>query len=336
MKYFKSILIIAVVFIAGGSIGWVIFSDVPNLNSYESHSGLSLSTARQTTSESNLKVTFLGVTSLLFDDGETAFMTDGFFTRPGQFKVLFGDLSPDDVTIDESLKKIGVKTLSAVIPIHSHYDHALDSPVVAKKTGAVLIGSLSTANIGRGYHLPESQIQVVAPYEKIQLGKFQITFITSAHSPRAFFDGIITEPFAVPARASNFQMGDCFSLLIEHEGRKLLVHGSAGFIPHALNAVRADVVFLGIGTLGVQTDEYRQTYWNEVVRAVNAQRAFLIHWDNFFRPLSQNLTPQPWPIDNFKASMEFLINKGSKENVDVRIPILWQKVDPFSGLDFSR
>jgi len=29
-----------------------------------------------------LRVMFLGVSTLLFDDGDTAILTDGFFTRP--------------------------------------------------------------------------------------------------------------------------------------------------------------------------------------------------------------------------------------------------------------
>ena len=35
----------------------------------------------------SVKVTFLGVTTLLFDDGETQIMTDGFFSRPSLLQV---------------------------------------------------------------------------------------------------------------------------------------------------------------------------------------------------------------------------------------------------------
>jgi hypothetical protein len=34
------------------------------------------------TPQAPLTVTWLGVTTLLIDDGESALMTDGFFTRP--------------------------------------------------------------------------------------------------------------------------------------------------------------------------------------------------------------------------------------------------------------
>ena len=48
--------------------------------------------------------------------------------------------------------------------------------------------------------------------------------------------------FAVPASALAFGQGDAYSLLIEHEGRRMLVQGSAGYVPGALQGRSADVV----------------------------------------------------------------------------------------------
>jgi uncharacterized protein involved in exopolysaccharide biosynthesis len=41
-------------------------------------------------SPATLKVTFLGVSTVLLDDGETALMTDGFFSRPGKLQTFLG------------------------------------------------------------------------------------------------------------------------------------------------------------------------------------------------------------------------------------------------------
>ena len=35
-------------------------------------------------------------------------------------------------------------------------------------------------------------------------------------------------------------------------------------------------------------------YWTETVRAVGARRVVLIHWDDFFRPLSKPLRALPY------------------------------------------
>ena len=53
-------------------------------------------------------VTFLGVASLLLDDGDTAVMTDGFFSRPALRKVAFGKLAPNPHRIDCALARLGL------------------------------------------------------------------------------------------------------------------------------------------------------------------------------------------------------------------------------------
>ena len=42
-----------------------------------------------------MQVRFAGVSTLVFDDGETAVMTDGFFSRPRFSKVAFLKIAPD-------------------------------------------------------------------------------------------------------------------------------------------------------------------------------------------------------------------------------------------------
>ena len=128
-------------------------------------------------------------------------------------------------------------------------------------------------------------------------------------------------------------MGDCYSLLVEYEGRKILVHGSAGFIPNALDKYKADVVYLGVGAFGIRENAFKEEYWNQVVGAVNARRVIIIHWDDFFRKLTSPLTPQSWPIDNFSASLDFLNTAAGKYAVDVRIPVIWEPANPFFNLD---
>src|SRR3954447_7438763 len=73
-----------------------------------------------------LSVTFLGVASLLVDDGETALLTDGFFTRPSLRGVVLGRIAPDHGRIAVALARAGVDRVAAVLPVHTHYDHAMD------------------------------------------------------------------------------------------------------------------------------------------------------------------------------------------------------------------
>jgi L-ascorbate metabolism protein UlaG (beta-lactamase superfamily) len=110
------------------------------------------------------------------------------------------------------------------------------------------------------------------------------------------------------------------------------VQSTAGFVEGALRGHKADVVFLGIGALGKQGEDYRQAYWHETVHAVGAPRVIPIHWDDFTRPLDQPLVPLPYLFDDFDKSMAFILGRGQQEGVDVKLPPAWAKFDPFAGV----
>lgn len=279
-----------------------------------------------------LRVMFLGVSTLLFDDGETAVLVDGFFSRPSLLKVLTARILPNQEVIGRSLERAGIRELAAVITVHSHYDHAMDAPEVARRTGALLVGSESTAQIGRGAGLPDGAIRVFDDRDSMTFGKLTVTAIRTAHFPHGMAMGEITSPLIPPARATEYLDGGSYALLIEHAGRKLLVNGSAGFVPGALRGRDAEVVFLGITGLGTRDDEYRDGYWREVVDAVGAKRVIPIHWDDFTLPLDRPLEAMPRLLDDIPLTMSFLLERAKDRGVDVRFAPEWQLIDPFAGL----
>jgi L-ascorbate metabolism protein UlaG (beta-lactamase superfamily) len=280
-----------------------------------------------------LAVTFLGVSTLLFQDGETALLTDGFFSRPGLARTLFTRLEPEPSRVVQALRRAGIRHLAAVLVGHSHYDHVLDAPLVTHLTDSVLVGSRSTVLVGEGYGLLPDNLLVPQEGQPLRFGRFTVTFLRSRHAPTgAPLEGEIPAPLSPPARASAFREGGTFSLLIEHEGRRMLVQGSAGFVEGALVGRQADVVFLGAGGLGTQRPAYREAYWHEVVQTVGARRVIPIHWDDFWRPLDAPLVPMPRVLDDFATSATFLLEHGQADGVDVRLAPVGERVDPFAGL----
>jgi L-ascorbate metabolism protein UlaG (beta-lactamase superfamily) len=67
---------------------------------------------------------FRGTTSVLFEDGKTKILCDGFLTRSGVLDVAFGLLEPNERRVNDTLARLGVDSLDAVFTGHSHYDHA--------------------------------------------------------------------------------------------------------------------------------------------------------------------------------------------------------------------
>jgi L-ascorbate metabolism protein UlaG (beta-lactamase superfamily) len=299
----------------------------PNLADYRRHFDQPPATPR-----SPLTVTWAGVTTLLVDDGRSALLTDGFFSRPGLLTVGLRKLTPSLPRVDGSLARLGVERLEAVLPVHTHFDHAMDSAVVAQRTGAKLVGGTSAAQLGRGAGLPEDQLVVATPGEPMPFGPFDVTLVAGNHCPPDRFPGTITEPPVPPVRASAYRCGEAWSTLIHHRptDRRLLVVGSAGFVPGALRGRRADVVYLGVGQLGLQPERYLRDYWDEAVRAVGARRVVLVHWDDFFGPLRDPVRALPYAGDDLDASMRVLTRLATEDAVALHLPAPWERADPWS------
>ena len=298
----------------------------PDISRYRSHFD-----APAAGLDAPLTVAWMGVSTLLVDDGTSALLTDGFFSRPSLLDVGLRRLTPSTSRIEEALDRAGIRRLSAVLPVHTHYDHALDSAVVAERTGALVVGGESAANIARGQGLSEDRIIVATPGSTLTLGAFDVTLIESDHCPPDRFPGTITAPVVPPVKASAYRCGEAWSTLVMHRpsGRRLLIQGSAGFVPGALAGRHAEVAYLGVGQLGVQPERYLKQYWNETVRTVGARRVVLIHWDDFFRPLTAPLRALPYAGDDLDVTMHVLTALADRDGVALHLPTLWQRADPW-------
>ncbi|HUB57382.1 MAG TPA: MBL fold metallo-hydrolase [Mycobacterium sp.] len=279
-----------------------------------------------------LSVTWLGVSTLLLDDGSSTLMTDGYFSRPSLAQVALGKVSPSPARVDGCLARLQVTRLEAVVPVHTHIDHALDSALVADRTGARLVGGESAANVGRGHGLAADRIVVAASGEPIRLGAYDVTLIKSRHSDPDRFPGEITAPVITPVRASAYRCGESWSTLVYHRpsDRRLLIQGSAGFVKGALAGHHADVVYLGVGQLGLQAEPYFVDYWTETVRTVGARRVVLVHWDDFFRPLSKPLRALPYAGDDLDVSLRILSKLADQDGVALDMPTVWRREDPWA------
>src|SRR5687768_17020487 len=158
----------------------------PDISEYENRFDVPAAT-----SESSVSVTFLGVATLLIDDGDTSLLTDGFFSRPGLAKVAVGRLAPHRGRIRNALERAGADRVEAVLPVHTHFDHAMDSAVVARLTGAQLVGGKSSGNIGHGHGLAEEQITLAVSGEAMEFGSWRVTEIESHHCPPDRYPGEI-------------------------------------------------------------------------------------------------------------------------------------------------
>ena len=287
-------------------------------------------------SPSPFQVTFLGASTLLFEDRSQALMIDGFFTRPSLASLT---VTPDDAAIDKALEAAQITTTAAtrtlslvgVVVNHSHYDHAMDSSVVAGRTGALLVGSETTANIARGRAFPEAQIRVISGGESFCVGRFRVSLVRTGHVPLPFgLDnlGEITAP-TDPTTVGDYKEGGTFAIFVQYSGRgrNIMVQGSAGFLAGALQGKTAAVAYLAVGGLSLLSNAtHRDNYWNEVI-SVSPQRVVPIHWDDLSGPAASAT-----PNDSGKAGIAFIEDRAKTAGINFQLPTIGTKVDPFAGL----
>jgi L-ascorbate metabolism protein UlaG (beta-lactamase superfamily) len=275
---------------------------------------------------------FFGVSTLLFSDGQSAIMTDGFFSRPGLLKGLLQPLQPDPGVIRWALGQGAVGRLDAVLVPHSHFDHALDSATVAKETGATVVGSLSTCRIVRAENLARDRTGLVAGGEQFKVGTFNVRAFKAEHTPPPPFpipalDGDVDPGFKPPARIFDYEQGGTYSFLIEHDGHTVLVNSSTNYRKGLYDGVRADVVFLGVALLARQGPAFARTYWEEVVIKTGARLVIPVHWDDYTRPLEEKpLKWFGWP-DDPPADMRIVRDLADKSGVRVAFMRLFEPVD---------
>ena len=255
-------------------------------------------------SEGTVRVTWFGVSTLLFDDGETQILIDGFISRPTVFDILLRRPVKSDVAkINFVMNQYRMRQLAAIIPAHSHFDHAMDIGAIANRSFASILGSSTTEQIALGAGVPEDQIVVASSGAEYTFGNFTVTLIDSAHAPFAWrgevpLAGNIDAPLVTPAPVTAWREGHSYSIVIAHPSGTTLVQGSAGYIEGALQNVDADVVMLGIGQLEGIGHDYARQYWQEMVTTTGAKSVYAIHFDDFTRPFG-TVELMPTVLDNF-------------------------------------
>ena len=248
-------------------------------------------------------VTWLGVATLLFDDGETQILIDGFFSRPTLAEILLRrPVDIDAPMINYAMNEYRIRKLAAIIPVHGHFDHAMDVGAIANRSNATIIGTESTANLARGAGVPEQQIEIAADGASYEFGNFKITLLDSPHAPIGWrgsvpIDGTVDQPLELPQPVSAWRMGGAFSVVVEHPQGSTLVQGSSAYKKYELQDLSIDVVFLSAAQLRSLGKEYAELYWQHTVTATGAHSVYPIHFDDFTKPFGVVELP-PRIVDN--------------------------------------
>jgi len=274
-----------------------------------------------------VSVTWLGVTTLLFDDGETQILIDGFFSRPSLADMIFGrSVRSDAAAVNRAISQYRMRRLAAIIPVHSHFDHAMDIGAIANRSSASILGSETSAQIARGAGVPDDQIVLAESDQEYTFGQFKVTLIESTHAPIGWngstpYAGVIAEPLTTPAPISAWRAGKSYSIIIDHPHGTTVVQGSAGYLDAALDGIQADVVMLGVAMLEGLGHEYSEQYWQALVTTTGAAHVFPVHLDDYSYPFGE-VVLFPRVLDDFTTIAGWLEEYRERWDSDARLHLL--------------
>ena len=102
--------------------------------------------------DGGVRIRWLGTAGYVIDDGSTTLLLDPYLTRTRLLEVAARPLVPDESAIRAAVPD----RVDAILLGHSHFDHLLDSPTIARWTGAKIVGSRTTASFATAGGVPAS------------------------------------------------------------------------------------------------------------------------------------------------------------------------------------
>jgi L-ascorbate metabolism protein UlaG (beta-lactamase superfamily) len=237
-----------------------------------------------------VRVRWLGTAGFAIEHAGRCLLVDPYVTRASLARCIAGRLRSDG----DAVRRL-VPRADAIVVGHTHFDHALDVPEVARVTGARVFGSRSAAALCRAQGVPDGQVEVVereagSPPVVREVGPFTLRFVPSAHSRlllgRVPLPGEIADCDQVPARVPDYRCGAVFGVEIRVAGRTLYHLGSAEIVEGNVEAHPVDLLLLCVAgwTAGRDLPE-------RVVHRLSPGAILLSHWDDFLRPIGEPARP---------------------------------------------
>jgi len=232
-----------------------------------------------------LELAWLGVSGYrLTYEGVSVFI-DPYVSRvPLRSLLLRRVAMPDERMIDRFAGAPG--PVAGVLVGHTHFDHAVDAPAIARRHGANAYGSPSLAHLMRLHGLGELAVEVV-PHRPYELGPFVVRFVPSRHSKLLFgrkvpMDGELTCDHLDGLAPGAYRCGAVWGIRIEVAGVVLYHQGSADLDDNQLRDGPVDVFLAGVAGRSVTP-----RYWERILPRLDPRIVVPTHYDNFFSPLGR-------------------------------------------------
>jgi L-ascorbate metabolism protein UlaG (beta-lactamase superfamily) len=236
-----------------------------------------------------LELEWLGVSGYRMTYEGVSLFVDPYVSRAPLLSLLLRRQAlPDPALLDRWVSAAGSDDVAGVLVGHTHFDHAVDAPAIARRFHAPAYGSASLVALMRLHGLGGLAVEV-EPYRRYELGPFVVSFTPSAHSKlilgrRVPFDGELSCDQLHGLSPGAYRCGQVWGIRIEVGGTSFYHQGSANLVDEALRAEPVDVFLAGVAGRSVTP-----RYWARVLPRLDPRVVVPTHYDDFFKPLGARL-----------------------------------------------
>jgi hypothetical protein len=285
-------------------------------------------------SDEPIEIVFLGVAGWLLRKGEEAVLTAPLFSNPGFLRAGVLPIRPDTARIERHLPD--VRSVSAILVGHGHYDHLMDVPYVAltRAPRAVIYANETSVHQLAPFGLPPGRVRRIEETEVgsveregswIQVGpRARVMPLLSDHGPHfagvTLYSGVrrrdMEEP---PADATEWLDGETLAYLIDllnEDGSVALrvyfqdavAAPPYGLVPPMSDGVQVDVALIVPAT-------YAEVRWHPeaLLGSAPPRQVILGHWEDFFRSPDLPVRPVRFTLlPDFVARLERALPEGAE------------------------
>jgi L-ascorbate metabolism protein UlaG (beta-lactamase superfamily) len=232
-----------------------------------------------------LDLLWLGVSGYRLTYEGVSLFIDPYVSRVPLRSLLLRRLAmPDESMIDRYASAPGA--VAGVLVGHTHFDHAVDAPAIARRHGTKAYGSSSLVHLMRLHGLGDLAVEVV-PHRPYELGPFVVRFVPSRHSKLLFgrkvpMDGELTCEHLDGLAPGAYKCGAVWGIRIDVAGVTLYHQGSANLDDEQLRDGPVDVFLAGVAGRSVTPH-----YWERILPRLDPRIVVPTHYDNFFSPLGR-------------------------------------------------
>lgn len=255
-----------------------------------------------------LTVTWLGAAGFALTYQGTTLLVDPYVTRMS----LRAMIGRTPIASDATRVAAWITHADAIVVGHTHFDHALDVPAIAKRFACPAYGSASLRHLMQLHGVAHHAVEVTARHG-YEVGPFRFSFVPSAHSKLYVglgtpSHGELTCEHVEHLTPLRYNCGQVWGIRIEVAGVVFYHQGSADLLDDEIPRGTVDYFLCGIAGRS-----FTRNYAERILRKLAPRVVVPTHYDNFFRGLgapldfSLNVNLARFPDEVRRVSAEFKI-----------------------------